>query len=207
MVGHNPISNLKIGSGVMPFRQLRDAGIPIALGTDEAAVDDSANLCGVVKMAGLIHKITDPEWTRWPKAPEILDCLFQGGARSMRLHESTGRIAPGYEADLILVDLDSLAFTPLNDLERQLVFVENGSSVMMTMVAGEVVMENGRLLKVDEAAIKAEFRESAKEHASMFAEIHANAEILAPHYAAMLRKAEQMPVGMVRRLPLFGRTD
>ncbi len=84
-VAHNPISNLKLGSGVMPWRALRDAGVPICLGSDEAAVDDTANMWGVSKAAGLIHKITDPEWTRWPKAGEILHDLLVGGARGMGL--------------------------------------------------------------------------------------------------------------------------
>ena len=118
-VGHNPISNLKIGSGVMPFRALRDAGIPIAIGTDEASVDDSANIWQAAKTLGLVQKVTTPDWTRWPKAAEILDCVVLGGARAMRLDRKIGQLAPGFEADLIMLDLDSIAFTPLNDLKRQ----------------------------------------------------------------------------------------
>ena len=70
-VAHNPISNQKIGSGIMPFRRMRSAGIPICLGTDEATVDDSANMWGVAKAAGLIHKIADPEYRNWPTAPSF----------------------------------------------------------------------------------------------------------------------------------------
>jgi cytosine/adenosine deaminase-related metal-dependent hydrolase len=200
-ISHNPISNLKIGSGVMPFRKLRDAGIPIALGTDEAAVDDTSNVWGVAKMVGLIHKITDPDWDRWPTAPEILDCLFKGGARSMRLQNSIGQISPGFQADLVMLDLNSMAFTPLNDVERQLVFTENGSSVVLTMVAGTQVYRDGKLLLVDEEALKAEFRIAAAEHASRFSEVHENAQRVAPYYDAMLRKAYQQPVEMQRWLP------
>ena len=54
-----------------------------------------------------------------------------------------GRIEPGYAADLVLVDLDTIAFTPLNDIRRQLVFCENGSSVELTMVDGRIVYEDG----------------------------------------------------------------
>jgi 5-methylthioadenosine/S-adenosylhomocysteine deaminase len=59
----------------------------------------------------------------------------------MRLEGQVGVLAPGYEADLILLDLNSLAFTPLNDIYRQLVYCETGSSVVLTMVAGKIVME------------------------------------------------------------------
>lgn len=61
-VAHNPISNLKIGSGVMPFRRLREAGVNLCLGIDEVPVDDGMNLWTVGKVAGLIHKISDPEY-------------------------------------------------------------------------------------------------------------------------------------------------
>jgi cytosine/adenosine deaminase-related metal-dependent hydrolase len=203
-VAHNPISNLKIGSGVMPFRAHRDAGIPIAIGTDEAAVDDTANIWSAAKTIGLVQKVTDPDWRRWPTAEEILDCVLIGGARSMRLSDRVGRIVPGYDADLILLDLDTIAFTPLNDLKRQLVFCENGSSVEMTMVAGEIVMRDGRLTKVDEVALKAEIRAAMSEHAATFAQIDAHAERLMPYYQAMLDRAATVDVKMSRTLPPFG---
>jgi 5-methylthioadenosine/S-adenosylhomocysteine deaminase len=199
-VGHNPVSNLKIGSGVMPFRALRDAGIPIAIGTDEASVDDGANIWQAAKMVGLVQKVTTPDWTRWPKAAEILDCVIHGGARAMRLDREIGQIAPGFEADLIMLDLDSIAFTPLNDLKRQLVFCENGSSVVMTMVAGRVVMRDGRLLTVNEAALKAEIREAMRDYQAIFARIDAHAQTLLPYYREMYERAVARDVGMTRWL-------
>jgi 5-methylthioadenosine/S-adenosylhomocysteine deaminase len=197
-VGHNPISNLKIGSGVMPFRALSDAGIPIAIGTDEASVDDSANIWQAAKTLGLIQKVTTPDWTRWPKATEILDCVVRGGAQAMRLDKKIGQIAPGFEADLIMLDLDSIAFTPLNDLKRQLVFCENGSSVIMTMVAGRIVMQDGKLLTVDEAALKAEIREAMRDYDETFARIDAHAQTLLPFYRQMYERAVAQDVGMTR---------
>jgi 5-methylthioadenosine/S-adenosylhomocysteine deaminase len=203
-IAHNPISNLKIGSGVMPFRPLREAGIPICLGSDEASTDDTLNMWNVAKTAGLIHKITDPDWRRWPTAPEILDCLITGGARSLRLAHRIGRIAPGYEADLILVDLDTLPFTPLNDLERQLVFCENGTSVALTMIQGRVVAEHGKVLTVDEARLRAEVREVMSEYNEVLAGSRANAEELGPYYQAMYERTLAERVPMQRWVPPFG---
>jgi 5-methylthioadenosine/S-adenosylhomocysteine deaminase len=197
-IAHNPISNLKIGSGVMPFRALRDAGIPICLGSDEASTDDTLNMWNVAKTAGLIHKITDPDWRRWPTAPEILDCLITGGARSLRLADRIGRIAPGYEADLILIDLDTLPFTPLNDLERQLVFCEPGTSVALTMVQGRIVAEHGKVLTVDEARLRAEVREVMAEYNEVLAGSRANAEELGPYYQAMYERTLGEAVPMQR---------
>jgi 5-methylthioadenosine/S-adenosylhomocysteine deaminase len=197
-VAHNPISNLKLGSGVMPYRALRDAGVPICLGTDEAAVDDTANMWGVAKVAGLIHKIADPEWQRWPKANEVLSDLLLGGARGMGLPDRIGRIVPGYAADLILVDLDTIAFTPLNDIRRQLVFCENGSSVTLTMVDGRIVYEDGKLTTIDEKALRAEIRGLMAEHQASLAETRLQADRLAPYYREMYRKTLSRPVGMNR---------
>ena len=203
VVAHNPISNMKIGSGVMPFRAIRDAGIPVCIGTDEAAVDDSANLWLAGKQAALLGRISEPEWLRWPKAPEILDCMIHGGARSMRLADCIGVIAPGYEADLIMLDLDTIAFTPLNDLRRQLVFCETGASVRMTMVAGRVVARDGRLLTIDENNIKTEIRATMAESGRTFERVHAHAARLEPFYRAMVQRAHAEDIGMMRRVPPF----
>ena len=197
-VAHNPISNQKIGSGIMPFRRLRSAGVPICLGTDEASVDDTANMWGAAKAAGLIHKVADPEYRNWPTAPELLRCLTRGGARGMGLENRVGVLAAGYEADIILVDLNTLAFTPLNDLRRQLVFSENGSSVVMTMVAGRIVCENGRVLTVDEEALKEEVRALFPEHRRELAQTAAAAAELNPYYREMYLRAAAREVGMHR---------
>jgi 5-methylthioadenosine/S-adenosylhomocysteine deaminase len=197
-VAHNPLCNMKLGSGIMPFRRLRDGGVPICLGSDERNADDTTNMWNVAKMAGLIHKIADPDYERWPSAEEILTCLIPGGARGMRLQQRIGRLAPGYEADLILVDLNTLAFTPLNDLRRQLVFCENGSSVVMTMVAGRVVVEHGRVLTVDEESLKDEARELAPAFQEQLERTARAAARLEPYYREMYRRAAERDVGLNR---------
>jgi len=199
-VAHNPICNLKLGSGIMRYRALRDAGINIAIGTDEAPCDDTTNVWQAAKTMGLLQHITTPDWTRWTKAAEILDCAILGGARSMLLDRQIGQIAPGFDADLILLDLDTSAFTPRNDLKRQLVFSENGSSVVMTMVAGRIVARDGKLLTVDEAALRAEIREAVPQYQSTFERIEAHAQSLFPYYREMYRRAVARDVGMSRWL-------
>ncbi|HEX7974555.1 MAG TPA: amidohydrolase family protein [Anaerolineales bacterium] len=197
-VAHNPLCNLRLGSGVMTFRRHRDAGINICLGSDEGCSDDNANMWTVGKVAGLIHSITDPEYRNWPKAPEIVWALTRGGAKAMRLEGKTGVLAPGYEADLILLDLNSLAFTPLNDIYRQLVYCESGTSVVLTMVAGKVVVENGKVLTVDEDAVKAEVRELMKEYRMEAEQAAREADRLEPYYREMYLKAVARDVGMNR---------
>jgi cytosine/adenosine deaminase-related metal-dependent hydrolase len=116
----------------------------------------------------------------------------------MRRSDRLGRIAAGYQADLILVDLDTLPFTPLNDLKRQLVYCETGSSVRMTMVAGRVVVEDGKVLTVDEPALRAEARAHAARFAGNQGVVDQAAADLRPYYREMYLKAAGRNVGMNR---------
>jgi 5-methylthioadenosine/S-adenosylhomocysteine deaminase len=114
--------------------------------------------------------------------------------------DDIGTLEAGQQADLILLDLDHLAFTPLNDLRNQLVYCANGSAVTMTMVAGRVVAENGRILTVDEAAIRAEIRERTAALHRDLAATAASAGRWEPYYAAMYRRAAAADVGFSRWL-------
>ena len=202
VVAHNPISNLKLGSGVMPFRALREAGVPICLGTDEAACDDTTNLWGVLKTGALIQKIADPEWTRWPTAEEMLAAAFEGGARSLR-RDDLGRLAPGMRADIALIDLSAVGYLPMNDLRRQLVFAEDGSSVRHVVVEGEVVVRDGRLTRIDEDAARAEIEAAFEEFTPRLRAIEGHAARLEPYYRQMYETALARDVGMSRWVPRF----
>ena len=199
-VAHNPVCNLRLGSGVMPFRKLRDAGVPICLGTDEAVSDDSHNLWGAIKLAGLVHTLAERSDARWPKAPEILDCAWTGGARVMRRTVPLGRIEAGASADIALLDRDADAFTPLADLHRQLVYNETGSSVRHTVVDGRVVVRDRRVTTLDEAALKAELRAMEPALAAATCDLRAAAGRLEPFYRAMVEKAHARDVGFTRWL-------
>lgn len=197
-VAHNPGCNLRLGSGIMPYRKLRDAGVPICLGSDEAIAEDTANMWSIGKLAATIHTIADPDYRNWPRAKEILWQLTRGGARAMRNQDHVGMLAPGYEADLILLDLNTLNFTPLNDLHRQLVYCEDGSSVRLVMVAGEIVVKDGKVLTVDEELIKEEARELMEEYSKELEHAEQAAEKLLPYYHEMYMRAAKRDVGMNR---------
>jgi 5-methylthioadenosine/S-adenosylhomocysteine deaminase len=198
VIAHNPVSNLRLGSGVMPFRAIRERNIPICLGIDEAIADDSVNLWGVLKAAGLVHNISGSDPESWPRADEILHAATLGGARAMRRESELGSIEVGKLADLILIDLDTLAFTPLNDLQRQLVYCENGSSVMLTMVAGSIVFEAGAVTSVDERALRAEARELFARRRPALEEAKRAADRWLPAYRTMVAEAARRDVGFSR---------
>jgi 5-methylthioadenosine/S-adenosylhomocysteine deaminase len=203
-VAHNPISNLRLGSGVMPFRRMRERGIPICLGVDEAIADDAVNMWSVIKTAGMIHNLSEADYRRWPQAAEIMECAISGGARAMGLQGKLGRVEVGQIADVILVDLNSMAFSPLNDLQRQLVHCEDGRSVAMTMVDGQIVAERGTTTLVDEEEILAEAREVFARKAPALADAAAAMNRLLPYYDEMYFKASTVDVGMNRKLGGMG---
>lgn len=197
-IAHNPVSNLRLGSGVMPFRRVRDRGIPTCLGVDEAICDDSVNMWGVVKMAGLIHNISGSPSRTWPAATEVLDCLWSGGAAAMLRSDELGQVREGYLADLTLLDLHSRAFTPFNDLAGQLVYCQDGNSVRLTMVAGEVVVEDGKMHTVDEDALLAEAREVFARRRPQIAAARRESDGAAAEYQAMVQRAAATDVGIDR---------
>lgn len=130
-----------------------DAGVAIGLGTDGVSSNDTARIFDVMGVAGLFHSVSGPDHTQWIRADEILTMATIGGARSAMLENVTGSLEIGKVADLLIIDLTTLSFTPLNDIAKHLVYSENGSSIETVMVAGEIVLDRGVMRKIDEAAI------------------------------------------------------
>jgi 5-methylthioadenosine/S-adenosylhomocysteine deaminase len=197
VVAHNPVSNLRLGSGVMPFRAMRRRGIPIALGVDEAICNDAVDMWGVIKMAGLIHNISGSDSAEWPAVTEVLDAAWRGGASAM-LRSDLGEIRVGGLADLALLDLHSPAFTPLNDVAGQLVYCESGTSVVLTMVDGVIVAEGGRVTSVDEAALLSEAREVFAAKQEALRQCRDDVQRLLPVYGDVVRRAAAVDVHMTR---------
>ncbi len=198
VVVHSPSGNLRCGSGLLPFRRLREAGAPIALCTDEATVADDCSLWSVGRLAGMIHTLGHPDYRTWPQAGEILRAMTTAGAGALQLSGEIGVLAEGTRADLMLVDLDSDVYLPLTRLANHLVYGEDGRSVRMVMVDGRVVVRDGRLTTLDEDALAEQARALATgwlEAASPAAEW---AERLRPAFEAMYRRSAMTDVGLNR---------
>ncbi|HLN83371.1 MAG TPA: amidohydrolase [Candidatus Binatia bacterium] len=148
---HNPASNLRIGSGFAPVKEYIRAGVKVALGTDGAASNDGQNMFDAVRLATLIHNQAGSDFNHWIAPQQAFAMATRNGARAFGI--DAGAIAPGKLADIVLLRRDTAAFTPLNDVLGQIVFCENGASVDSVLVDGEVVVEAGRLTKVDEAEV------------------------------------------------------
>ena len=158
-VVHNPVSNLRLGSGQFPFISARQQGVSVALGSDGSASNDSQNMFGVLKLTGLMHNLPGNDYRQWPGAIEILDAATQGGADALGMPGKLGQLAPGQLADLVLLDLRSPAFIPLRDPYLHLVYCETGTSVRTVIVDGKVLVEHGKVVSVDEEALRQEVLE------------------------------------------------
>ncbi len=149
VVVHNPVSNLKLGSGLLPLCSLVDQGVAVALGTDGSSSNDSLNMFEVMKYTALIHKIASPVTERWPSAREVLHWTLRGGARCTGLCGQVGVLAPGYKADIIILRRKAPAFTPFHRVCNHLVYCEDGRDVETVLVGGRVVVRNGRPVTVN----------------------------------------------------------
>jgi 5-methylthioadenosine/S-adenosylhomocysteine deaminase len=197
-VAHNAISNQKLGAGVAPVRRLMDAGVTLALGTDGVSSNDTARIFDVMRVAALLHSAAGPNYDQWLSASEILQAATLGGARSVLLEDVTGSLEAGKAADLIMLDLGAYPFTPVNDIAKHLVYCENGSSIELVMVNGEIVMRDGRLTRIDEVAILAEIRETVPAYLTEHARIEAANAVFEPSFAEIHRRASMRHSGPYR---------
>jgi len=195
---HNVISNQKLGSGIAPVRKLLKAGVNVALGTDGICSNDSARMFDVMKSAGLLHKISTPDYSRWLTTTEVLHAATMGGARSALIDDITGSLEVGKRADLLILDLNSINFTPLNDIPTHLVYCENGTSIEKVIVNGEIVVDNGKLTRIDEAAILAEFRELMPAFLKYHAGVEAENAVMEEAIAAIHKRCHQTDIGIHR---------
>lgn len=159
---HNPVSNMKLGSGVAPVPTLLSEGVPVALGTDGAASNNSLDMVEEVKFAALLHKGASEDPTVVP-ARKALEMATINGARTLGRGDEIGSLEEGKQADLILVDLDRPHLAPLHDVESQLVYTANGSDVDTVMVGGKTLMRGGEVLSLEERDIMEIARKAAEE--------------------------------------------
>jgi 5-methylthioadenosine/S-adenosylhomocysteine deaminase len=156
-VAHCPHANLKLASGIAPVPAMRAAGVRVSLATDGAKANNRLDLFDVMKFASLVHKgaALDP---RVLAPAEVMAMATGDGAAALGV--DAGEIAPGKLADLALVDLQRLHLQPAtpDTIATNLVHAARGGDVRTTIVGGEVVVENGRLARVDEAAVVARMR-------------------------------------------------
>jgi 5-methylthioadenosine/S-adenosylhomocysteine deaminase len=152
-VAHNPGSNLRLGNGLADVRGMLDAKINVGIGTDGANCSDNLNMYESMRLASLVSKAQGPDTERWLTTAQVFAAATEGSAKALGFGVPLGRIAPGYKADIVLLDLTSVNWLPFNDAINQLVHTEDGSAVRSVLVGGRVVVEDRRVVGVDMAAL------------------------------------------------------
>ncbi len=151
-VVHCPTSNAKLASGICPVVPMRNAGVNVCLGTDGAASNNLLDLFGEARLASLLAKLDQADAAALPSAA-ALAMATSGGARALGRGEQIGTLQPGKAADLIAVDMRAIRHQPLYDPTAQLLHTGSGCSVSHVWVAGECLLDDGRLTRMDEAEI------------------------------------------------------
>ncbi len=150
---HNPVSNLKLGSGIAPVTDLLSAGVNVALGTDGVSSNNSHDMFGDMKIAAILQNGARCD-ARALLPGDALRMATVGGARA--LGRSTGQIKAGYDADLILVDFSRPGLLPCHSIYDNLVYSARGCDVTMNMARGKVIYRNGDFLTIDLERVKHE---------------------------------------------------
>ena len=148
-ISHNPISNLKLASGIAPIPKLLAEGINITLGTDGCGSNNNLNLFEEIKVSAILHKGYNLNPTV-VKAEEAFNFATKNGAKALNI--KAGEIKEGYLADIVLINLDKPYLYPKENILSHLVYAFNGF-VDDVIIDGKIVMRDGKILTVDEEKV------------------------------------------------------
>ena len=168
-VGHCPQSNMKLAAGVAPVPAMIKAGVAVGLGTDGAASNNDVDMWEEIDTAAKLHKLNSKDPTAL-NAREALEMATIRGARAIHQEKEIGSLESGKRADLILVDMTAVHQTPLYNVYSQLVYATKASDVQTVMINGRLVMENRRVLTIDQRAVLAkanQYRDQIRKSISM----------------------------------------
>jgi 5-methylthioadenosine/S-adenosylhomocysteine deaminase len=151
-VVHNPESNMKLASGVAPIPELLKRGVPVGLGTDGCASNNNLDLFQEMDSAAKVHKVHRLDPTVMP-AETVLEMATLGGARVLGMEKEIGSLEVGKKADVIVLDLNRPHLQPVYNVVSQLVYAATGADVRDVIIDGRIVMQNRKLLTLDENRI------------------------------------------------------
>jgi 5-methylthioadenosine/S-adenosylhomocysteine deaminase len=151
-LSHNPSSNMKLSSGVSPVSKLLNKNVCISIGTDGPASNNNMDMFEEMKITSLLQKVTTMDPTVL-NAEEVFKMATINGARSLGLEDQIGSIEVGKKADIALIDARSPQLTPFRNPISHIVYSANGGNVDTVICNGEILMQNRKLLTIDENRI------------------------------------------------------
>jgi 5-methylthioadenosine/S-adenosylhomocysteine deaminase len=159
-VVHNPASNMKLASGVAPVPEMLKAGITVGLGTDGCASNNNLDMIKEMSTAAKLHKVARLDPTVMD-AQTVVRMATIEGAKALGMERTTGSLEIGKKADIIIIGLSKPHLTPLYSEYSHLVYAASGADVDTVIINGKVVMENRRLLTINEEEVMHKVREIA----------------------------------------------
>jgi 5-methylthioadenosine/S-adenosylhomocysteine deaminase len=183
----NPQGNLKTRSGIAPIGSYREMGANVALGCDNCSCNDSQSMLQAMKAYAGLGAIEQPVGET-PLAVDALHSATIAGAQALGMRD-LGRLAVGMRADIALFRLDEMCFVPLNSAVRQLVFGDAAPALDKVIVDGRLVVDEGRLLTIDLAALRQQAEGYAAVLRSELGEIIARLQPLYPHIERAAKRA------------------
>ncbi|BAY60977.1 amidohydrolase [Calothrix brevissima NIES-22] len=182
-VVHNPLSNLRLGSGIAPLLKYRQAGVNVTFGCDGASSNDSQDLLEAIKIGSILHNITDLDYQHWitPRQAVIMAAL--GGAKGLNLGDKLGTLSVGKQADLVLYDLTNLSLLPRTDPIGLLVLGRPCNVVNSVWVNGNQIVADGKVINVNVDELRKEIYSNSQWHSQRPS---ASVKRLAPHYRKVM---------------------
>jgi len=157
-VGHCPQSNMKLAAGAAPVPQMLKAGVAVGLGTDGSASNNDVSMWEEIDTAAKLHKLISKDPTTI-NAREALEMATIRGAKAIHQDKEIGSLENGKRADIIVVDIQSTHQIPVYNVYSQLVYATKASDVETVLINGKIVMDNRRVLTIDERAVRAKANE------------------------------------------------
>ncbi len=163
-VAHCPKSNAKLGHGRAPLRQYLEKGIVVGLGSDSVASNNTCDIVEEARFAVLLSRAAhkEEENNRMTDAFDALSAATSGGARALGLEGRVGDLRAGWQADLTILSLQGVHQLPVYDPISTVMFSSSGRDVVLTVVAGQEVFRDGKVVSVDEDRLRARIGEIAE---------------------------------------------
>ena len=160
-ISHNPISNCKLSSGICDVVKLRKNGINIGLGTDGIGSTTTMDMFEEMKTAAYLQNVSTKE-PGVMSAYDILKMATIDGAKVLGMEDQIGTLEPGKKADMIFIKTDKIHMCPANDVCYNLVYSSNGADVESVMIDGKIIMQNRKMVNLDEKEVIKQVKKIAK---------------------------------------------
>ena len=157
-VSHCVESNMKLASGAAPIRKMLAAGVKVGIGTDGAASNNDVDMFAEMDSVAKIQKVIIMDPTAMT-AEQTLHAATLGGAETLGAEQQIGSLAVGKKADMIVLNMNQPHLTPLYNVPSHLVYAARGADVVHSVIDGKVIMENRKLLSIDEEELLADMRQ------------------------------------------------